>query len=149
MIVTGTSMLSQSWLVEEIWLQPLFFFYGRKYFETYLVIYFKDHTKEVWNIERKNNKQCNGLLHFNIVIHKEDHLFFQEFPFQVMIGCNSSVTTLLNLNCNAGLKWKRCALNTISMEGNSINVGKIFAGLSVLKARFIYFSMLFCTSASF
>ena len=76
-------------------------------------------------------------------------MFFQEFPFQVMIGCNSSVTTLLNLNCNAGLKWQRCALNTISMEGNSINVGKIFAGLSVLKARFIYFSMLFCTSASF
>lgn len=35
------------------------------------------------------------------------------------------------------------------MEGNSINFGKIFAGLSVLKARFIYFSMLFSTSASF
>lgn len=39
-------------------------------------IYFKDHTKEVWNIGRKNNKQYNGLLHINIVIHKEDHLFF-------------------------------------------------------------------------
>lgn len=63
-----------------------------------------------------------------------------------MIGCNSSVSTLLKLNCNVGLKWQRCALNTISMEGNSI---KTFAGLSVLKARFIYFSMLFYTSASF
>lgn len=79
MIVTGTSMLSESsyvwWLVQEIWLQPLVFFYGHKYFETYL-IYFKDHTKEVWNVERKNNKQCNGLLHIKIVNHQEDHLIF-------------------------------------------------------------------------
>ena len=77
---------------------------------------------------------------------------FLEFPFQVMIGCNSSVTIPLKLNCNKGWKQQRCALNTFSMEGNNINFGKIFGGLSVLKAWFIYFiqfSMLFCTSASF
>lgn len=78
MIVTGTPMLSESWLVEEICLQPLFLFF---FLWTQILwnlprIYFKDHTKEVWNIERKNNKQYNGLLHIKIVIHKEDHLFF-------------------------------------------------------------------------
>ena len=76
---------------------------------------------------------------------------FLEFPFQVMIGCKSSVTIPLKLNCNKGWKQQRCALNTFSMEGNNINFGKIFGVLSVLKAWFIYFiqfSMLFCTSAS-